>query len=211
MNGKQLQELAEEILSDIEKTLNDIHVLTGYMYDERKLNRLKGGYLSELSNLVGQKFSKFQAAYEKRLNLICEKSMYERTSGLPTAVKTSNKTQFWLDLFKKKTPQFVIQKYIEATKQGNDDFIQFIENEFLETINDESYKRKMEEVIKNHKKHRVRSSTKNELDLLKSLYGFYMHSIQFTKSPHINPSFIQELFATLNRYLHTPLNELITK
>jgi hypothetical protein len=211
MNGKQLQELAEEILLDFEKTLNDINVLTGYMYDERKLSRLKGGYLSQLSSIVVKKFSKFQVAYEKRLNLICEKSIYERTSGLPTKEKTSTKTQFWLDIYKKRTPEFVIQKYLQATKHGNDDFIQFIENEFLETITDESYKRKFEEVIKSNKKHGIRSSTKNELDLLKSLYGFYMHSIQFTKSPHINPSFIQELFATLDRYLHIPLTELIPK
>lgn len=211
MDAKKLKSFCEAILTELEEHLNDIQLLSGYMYDHKKLNRLKSIHYDQLTKLTQQRFLTFQNEYEKRFNDVLDKTMKEMTSGNEEGNALSSKYQFWTHIHKNMPPETVIQRYLDAATSGNKAYMHFIENKFIQNITDENYLNKLQELIKKHKKMRISQSTQQELSELKSLYGFYIQSLKFTKNPKIDLDFLQDLFATMDRYLKIPLQELIAK
>jgi hypothetical protein len=209
MTARKLKELADEILSDFEKTLADIHTLSSYTYDHKRLDRLIRIYYEDLTKNLLTKFEIFHKAYEEQLNRVCKRSLSEMSSVIKDDENLSSKVQFWSTIFKPKHPEIVIQKYLDAAVSGNEAFMYFIENEFVHSIENNVYQQKLQNLIRRHKKLRITENTQKELAALKSIYGFYLKSMDFVKNPKLNPVFIQDLFASLNRLLHTPIHELV--
>ncbi len=211
MDAKNLKALAEKILSEFEESLNEIHTLSGYMYDHRKSARLQSVHYDQLIKNAEYKFKFFQIKFEKRFNKILEQTMGEMTSEKIGDNSLPTKFKFWNNILKDKPPEVIIKRYLEAATLGNKTFMYFIENDFIYQIKDDTYRKKLQQLIKKHKKSRITQSTKTELAELKKLYGFYLQTLKFTKNPRVSLEFIQDLFATLNRYYRVPIHKIIAK
>jgi hypothetical protein len=209
MDAKALKLFAGEILNDFEKMLNELNVLSGYMYDHKKLSRLRSVYYMDLSKTVHEKFQKFQKAYEALFNEICKNSLNQMGSNTSKDELLKAKMRFWSNILKSQHPEVIIQRYLDAASSGNEAFMYFIEKELIHSIKNKDYQKKLDELIKKQKKLRISEGTQQELSQLKSLYGFYILSMKFNQNRMVNTSFIQDLFASLNRVFDTPLQELI--
>jgi len=211
MDAKNLKVVAEKILSEFEESLNEISSLSGYMYDHKKFTRLQSVHYYQLTKNIECKIKFFQNAYEKRFNAILEQAMSEMASEKNVHNLSSSKFKFWYNVLKDKSPEVIIKIYLEAAKLGKNTFMYFIENDFIHRIKDDTYRKKLNQLIKKHKKSRIKQSTKTELDELKKLYGFYLQTLKFTKNPRVSLEFIQDLFGTLSQYYRFPVHKILTK
>lgn len=209
MTTEQLKLIAEKILSDFEKAIGDISLMTGYLYDNKKLERLERMYNDYLERIIQEQLKEFQFHYIERLNFLCDKALREMTTQVAPKEIFLSKMKFWEEIYHQKPVEFIIKKYLEALESGNSEFIYFVENKIIQSKNFKQYREQLTSLIRSKKKLRIQRETQDEINELNDLYGFYLQSLEFTKICGLNLEQIQNLFRSLNRNFHSTLKEIL--
>ncbi len=209
MNSAQLKQNAEQILSELEKSINDIARMTGYVYDRKTEERMEGIYADEMEHLIHEQLIKFQDTYINRLNLLSEKALKEMTTPVSAENSDSSKIHFWSSVYAKQPFELIIKKYLEAIDTHDQEFLDFFENNLIHSKKLQPYKDKLDAVIKDNRKTKIQKDTQEEIKKLKDLYGFYLQSLEFTKHHGLDLSRIRNLFKSLDLHFKVPLKELL--
>ncbi len=209
MKAEELKLVAEKILADFEKSLDNIALMSGYEYDKKTIERLERLYNDQIEKIIHNRLKEFQDDYIKRLNALCDKALQEMTSSIAPSETVSSKLKFWSGIYQSKPVEFIIKKYLDALETNNEEFIYFVENGIVRSDNFEPYLKQLLVLIKQKKKLRIQKETQNEINELNKLYGFYIQSLEFTKSFGLNLTYIQKLFSSLNLHFRVPLREIL--
>jgi hypothetical protein len=209
MNAEDLKIVARKILTDFEKSINDIALMAGYVYDKKTQQRMERLYNDQIEALTHHRLKEFQDAYLERLNFLCDRALREMTTKIAPNEIMDSKFKFWEGIYRSKPVDLLIKKYSEALSSNNRQFIYFVENEILRSSNFEPYREQLQKLIKAKKRLRVRKETQDEINELNKLYGFYLQSLEFTKTFGLNLSQIKELFSSLNFHFDVPLREIL--
>ena len=209
MNASQLKQNAKQILCELEKSINDIALMTGYVYDRKTEERMERIYTDEIEHLIHDKLKKFQDTYLSRLNLLSEKALNEMSTSVSAENSDSSKIHFWSSVYPKQPLELIIKKYLEAIDSHDQEFIHFFETNLIHSEILSPFKHKLEAVIKDKRKTKIQTNTQEELKKLKDLYGFYLQSLEFTKHHGLDLSRIQKLFKSLDKHFRIPLKELL--
>jgi len=210
MNSAQLKTLSENILKDFEKIITDLSSLSGYMYDKKTVDRLERFYGTDIEKSIFSRLTQFQEAYIKRLNFLCKRALKEMTNPIQINEVLSAKLKFWSVVYKSKSVEVIKKKYQEAVSQNNQDFIYFVENILVGQKTEESQKQQIRHFTELKRKQRVKKETRSEIDDLNKLYGFYLQSLEFTRSQGLGLTKIEKLFSSLNKNFQRPLKEILT-
>lgn len=209
MNAAELKILAENILDDFQKILNDLSSLCGYSYHKKTVERLERFYGNDIEKLINSRLKFFQDTYTERLNFLCKKALKEMSTSTKMNDELSSKIKFWLVVYKSKPVEIIRQKYQEALQQNNRDFIYFVENYLVEQNSDKKRKEQIKKFTESKRKQRVRKETRQEIKELNKLYGFYLQSLEFTRQQGLDVSRIEKLFSALHRNFKRPLTEIL--
>jgi len=209
MNSVQLKTLSENILKDFENILYDLSSMSGYVYDKKTVERRERLYGGDIETLINNRLTQFQEAYTKRLNYLCKRALKEMDGPIRVNEELSSKLKFWSVVYRSKSVDIIKQKYQEAVSQNNRDFIYFVENILVQQKTDETQKKQIRNFTESKKKHRVKKETRNEIKELNQLYGFYIQSLEFTRTPGLTLTKIEKLFSALNRNFRQPLKQLL--
>ena len=211
MDASQLKQHAEKILGELEKSIKDMTVMTGYVYDRKTEERMERIYADEIEHIIHEKLKIFQDTYISRLNLLTEKALKDMTKAVSAGGSDSSKVHFWSSVYSRQPLELIIKKYLEAIVAHDQDFIDFFENNLIHSKNLEPYKKKLESLIKDNRKTKIQKSIQEEIKKLKDLYGFYLQSLEFTKHQGLDLSKIQKLFKSLDIHFKVPLKELLSQ
>jgi len=209
MNAAEIKILAENILDDFQKIINDLSSLCGYSYHKRTVERLERFYESDMEKLINSRLKFFQDAYIERLNLLCKKALKEMSSPVRMNDELSAKIKFWLVVYKSKPIEIIKQKYQEALKQNNRDFIYFVENYLSDQNGDNKCREQIKKFTEHRRKQRVSKEIRQEIKELNKLYGFYLQSLEFTRQSGLDVTRIEKLFRALHRNFKLPLKEIL--
>jgi hypothetical protein len=209
MDSSQLKQNAEQILGDLEKSMNDMALMTDYMYDRKTEQRMERIYADEIEHLVHKRLKEFQDTYINRLNLLSEKALKEMTTPVKADSSDSSKIHFWSSVYARQPLELIIKKYLEAIDTHDQEFLDFFENNLIHSQKLKPYKERLDGVIKDNRKTKIQKSTQEEIKKLKDLYGFYLQSLEFTKHHGLDLSKIQNLFKSLDVHFKVPLKELL--
>jgi hypothetical protein len=209
MNFFQLKTLAESILKDFENIIHDLSSMSGYVYDKKTVERRERFYGGDIEMLIHRRLTQFQEAYTKRLNFLCKRALKEMDGPIRVNEELSAKLKFWSVVYRSKSIDIIKQKYQEAISQNNRDFIYFVENILVEQETDEEHKKRIRNFTKSKRKHRVKKETRTEIEELNQLYGFYIQSLEFTRTSGLNLTKIEKLISALNKNFRHPLKHLL--
>lgn len=209
MNSARLKALSESILKDFENIIYDLSSMSGYVYDKKTVERRERFYGEDIETLINNRLKQFQDAYTKRLNFLCKRALKEMVAPIRVNEELSTKLKFWSVIYKSKSIDIIKKKYQEAISQNNRDFIYFVENVLVDQKTDESHKKQIRNFTESKRKHRVKKETRAEIDELNKLYGFYIQSLEFSRSSGLNLTKIEKLFSSLNKNFRQPLKELL--
>jgi hypothetical protein len=209
MNASQLKQYSEQILSDLEKSINDMAQMTGYVYDRKTEERIERIYADEIEHLIHDRLKKFQDTYIDKLNRLSEQALQEMTATDAAENSDSAKIHFWSSVYTKQPLELIIKKYLDAIDAHDQEFINFFENKLIHSKKLQSFRDKLETVVKDNRKLKIQKNTQEEIKKLKDLYGFYLQSLEFTKHQGLNLARIQSLFNSLNVHFKVPLKELL--
>jgi hypothetical protein len=209
MKSYELKQLARSILREMETSLEEIARMTGYVYDPKQAERLERLYNNKIEKIIHQKLAHFQDKYIKSLNMATEKALQEILPPLQVTGSRLSRFEFWTSLYKNKSFDELAEKYQKAIREGNREFVFFVENQLINHENTKSHKEKLEKLIKEHRKNRVKKSTQREVKDLQELYGFYLQSVEFTRNKGLDFLKIQKLFDALNLHFNVPLKKLL--
>lgn len=209
MNSAQLKALSESILKDFQNIIYDLSSMSGYVYDKKTVERRERFYGGGIETLINNRLKQFQDAYTRRLNFLCKRALKEMAAPIRVNEELSTKLKFWSVIYKSKSIDIIKKKYQEAISQNNRDFIYFVENVLVDQKTDESHKKQIRNFTESKRKHRVKKETRAEIDELNKLYGFYIQSLEFTRSSGLNLTKIEKLFSSLNKNFRQPLKELL--
>ncbi len=209
MNAAELKVLAENILDDFQKIINDLSALCGYSYHKKTVERLERFYGNDMEKLINSRLKFFQDAYTERLNFLCKKALKEMSTPMKMNEELSAKIKFWLVVYASKPIDIIRQKYQEALQQNNGDFIYFVENYLVEQNNDGKRREQIKKFTENRRKQRVKKETRQEIKELNKLYGFYLQSLEFTRQQGLDLTRIEKLFNSLHKNFKVPLQEIL--
>jgi hypothetical protein len=209
MNSAELHKFAHEILQDFEKSLNEVEALAGYVYNRQAINRRMNVYLEDLVQSFVEKFKIFQKEYTTRLNFVCDAALREMTFRERKTRPSPAKIRLLKKIYNNQPAEFVMEKYLDALNVKNRDFIYFVENEFFRTRNFSDQAEQFQELIQKNRKLRVRHETEQEIKELRSLYAFYIKSLEFSKYTHMDLHYLESLFASLNRKIAAPVDTVL--
>lgn len=210
MNAAELKLLAENILDDFQKIINDLSSLCGYSFHKRTAERLERFYGNDIEKLINSRLKYFQDAYTERLNLLCKKALKEMSIPIKKNEELSPKIKFWLVVYKSKPVDIIRQRYQEALQQNNADFVYFVENYLADQNSDEKRREQIKKFTEIRRKQRVRKETRQEIKELNKLYGFYLQSLEFTRQQGLDMTRIEKLFHSLHKNFKLPLREILT-
>jgi hypothetical protein len=209
MNSAQLKTLSENILKDFEKIVYDLSSLSGYVYDKKTAERLERFYGEDIEKSIYSRLTQFQEAYINRLNFLCKRALKEMTIPIHINEELSSKLKFWLVVYKSKSVEVIKKKYQEAISQNNRDFIYFVENILVSQKTEENHQRQFQHFTESKRKQRVKKETRSEVNDLNKLYGFYLQSLEFTRSQSLDLTKIEKLFSSLNKNFQQPLKDIL--
>jgi uncharacterized membrane-anchored protein YjiN (DUF445 family) len=210
MNSAELYKFAHQILQEFETSLNEVEALSGYVYHRQMVNRRMTAYLEDLIQSFVEKFQKFQIEYTDRLNYVCDSALREMTFKEKKNRPAPSKIHFWKKIYDNQPAEFVMEKYLDAINVKNRDFIYFVENEFFKTRNFSDQADQFHELIQKNRKLRVRQETEKEIKELRSLYSFYIKSLEFSKNTYWDLDYLESLFASLNRKIAAPVDTVLS-
>lgn len=209
MNATELKILAENILDDFQKIINDLSALCGYSYHKKTVERLERFYENDIEKLINSRLKFFQDSYTERLNFLCKKALKEMSTPVKKNEELSAKIKFWLVVYKSKPVEIIRKRYQEALQQDNGDFIYFVENYLVDQNSDEKRKAQIKKFTENKRKQRVKKETRQEIKELNKLYGFYLQSLEFTRQQGLSINRIEKLYNSLHKNFTLPLKEIL--
>ncbi|MEJ2049228.1 MAG: hypothetical protein P8Y60_05165 [Calditrichota bacterium] len=209
MNSAELYKFANEILREFQKSLNEVEALSGYVYNRQAINRRMNAYLEDLIQSFVEKFKIFQKEYTTRLNFVCDAALREMTFRERKARPSPAKIRLWKKIYNNQPAEFIMEKYLDALNVKNRDFIYFVENEFFRTRNFSDQAEQFQELIQKNRKLRVRHETEEEIRELRSLYAFYIKSLEFSKYTYMDLHYLESLYSSLNRKIAAPVDTVL--
>jgi hypothetical protein len=75
MKAYELKSMAKSILDEMERLINDLARMAGYVYDPERAERMERLYDTKGEQIIHRKLKDFQEIYIRSLNMATEKAM----------------------------------------------------------------------------------------------------------------------------------------